>query len=299
MTSRSYLPRSSSAVDRRRFLQLGGLGAASAALLAACGAEGDSAIARVGVAPTTTALPDAVVDDAVLLRTASSIEYTAISIYDLVIGNTDLLDPANQAVAERLRDDHREHAAAVEALTAEIGGEPWTCGNPRLEEVVVPAILRAVLGAPATDDAPAVAPSDDPRRDVLHIAHAFEAFAGSTYQSLVAALTTPELRREAIRVAQDEVRHAALLAIAITGRPAGYVNPADVLAATGVAPAAAETSGSGMQVPPVYAVPGQFGNLGAIPLVIGAQDEVGNRAEFSLDTPSLNTFVYAYLTPSC
>lgn len=299
MTSRLHLPTSASTVDRRRFLQIGGLGAASAALLAACGAEGDSAIARVGVAPTTTALPDAVIDDAVLLRTASSIEYTAIGIYDLVIGNSDLLDPANQAVAERLRADHREHAAAIEALTAAVGGEPWGCGNPRLEEVVVPAILQAVLGAPATDDAPAVAPSDDPRRDVLHIAHAFESFAGSTYQSLMAVLSTPELRREAIRVAQDEVRHAALLAIAITGRPGGYVNPADVEAATGVPVAAPEATGSGMQVPPVYAVPSQFGNLGATPLTIGAQDEVGNRAQFALDTPSLNTFVYAYMTPSC
>ena len=50
-------------------------------------------------------------------------------------------------------------------------------------------------------------------------------------------------------------------------------------------------------IPAVYAVPGQFGSLAATPLVIGAPDpETGNRFVLNLETPSLNTYVYEYIT---
>ncbi len=273
-------------LGRRRFLHLGGVSVATAAVLAACGGTDSPGIAKIGTAPTTTVLPDAVVNDVVLLRTASSLEHTAISVYDLVIDNADLLDPAYNDLAKRFRDDHAEHAELMEQLTVEAGGEAWTCGNPRLDELVLPAILRAITG----DEAAGVAPSDDPRRDVLNVAQAFESLAGSTYQALMPVLSLPSLRKDAISVASQEVRHAAILSIAITGRPAGYMHPDEIAAATGQA--LVEIEGD---VPPVFAIPGQFGNLGATQLVIGAPNELGNRVSLNVETPSLNSLVYEYL----
>lgn len=273
-------------LGRRRFLHLGGASVATAAVLAACGGTESPGIAKIGMAPTTTELPPAVVNDAVLLRTASSLEHTAISIYDLVLDNADLLDPMYRELATRFRDDHAEHAALMEELTVEVGGEAWTCGNPRLDEIVVPAILRAITG----DEDAGLAPSDDPRRDVLNVAQAFESLAGSTYQALMPVLSLPALRKDAISIASQEVRHAAILSIAITGRPAGYMHPDEIAAATGQQPVVPESD-----VPPVYAIPGQFGNLGATQLVIGAPNEIGNRVEVNVETPSLNSLVYEYL----
>ena len=278
--------RAATLLGRRKFLHLGGASVATAAVLAACGGTDSPGIAKIGSAPTTTELPPPVVNDAVLLRTASSLEHTAISVYDLVIDNSDLLDPMYRDLAARFRDDHAEHAALMEELTVEVGGEAWTCGNPRLDEIVVPAILRAITG----DEAAGLAPSDDPRRDVLNVAQAFESLAGSTYQALMPVLSLPALRKDAISIASQEVRHAAILSIAITGRPAGYMHPDEIAAATGQQPVVPEAA-----VPPVYAIPGQFGNLGATQLVIGAPNDIGNRVELSVETPSLNSLVYEYL----
>ena len=52
-------------------------------------------------------------------------------------------------------------------------------------------------------------------------------------------------------------------------------------------------------IPVAYALPSTFGTLAGITLVIGAEDEVGLRRTFSLDTPSNNTFVFDYFEASC
>jgi hypothetical protein len=53
------------------------------------------------------------------------------------------------------------------------------------------------------------------------------------------------------------------------------------------------------QIPVAYALPSRFGTLAGVPLVVGAADEVGQRRAFSLDTPSLNTFVYDSTDGNC
>ena len=53
------------------------------------------------------------------------------------------------------------------------------------------------------------------------------------------------------------------------------------------------------EIPTVTAIPSQFGGLGPIQLVIGRGDENGTRLKINLETPSLNSFVYEYMTPSC
>lgn len=268
------------AVDRRHLFRIGGLSAATAALVAACGGTDSPGIARVGTAPTTTALPDAIVNDGVLLRTAASLERSVINVYSTLLDGG-LIPSALTGAAERFRDDHTAHAEALDSLTVEAGGEAFTCGNPRIDELVVPAILAAIAG----DEAAGTAPSDDPTRDALNVAHALENLATETYQSFLTMFSLPELRRQAMLIAAQEARHSSLLALAITGRPAGYVE--------------LEAPAEPPQIPVAYALPTVFGTLAGITLVVGAEDEVGLRKTFSLDTPSLNTFVYDYITPSC
>jgi len=267
-------------VGRRSFLRLGGAGLAGAALLSACGGTDSPGIARVGTAPTTTALPDAVVNDGVLLRTAASIERSVIGLYDTVL-DAGLIPSSLTATASRFRDDHIAHAEALDGLTTALGSEPWLCGNPRIEELLIPAILTAILG----DEAAGVAASDDPTRDVLNTAHVFESMATETYQSFVQLLSTPDLRRAAVTIGADEARHSSLLALTITGRPDGYLQ----LEAPATPPA----------IPVALALPSRFGTLGGLTLVIGAEDEVGLRRSINIDTPSYNTFVYDFLEPSC
>jgi rubrerythrin len=278
-------PRSSSPVGRRRFLQIGGLGVATATLVAACGGAESNSGARVGVAPERTDLPDAVITDVVLLRTASSLERSAIAVYDAVIGNTDLLAASLQDAAKRFRDDHVAHAELFEQLTTDAGGEAWSCGNPRIDQLLVAPVFAAIQGAKASGTVAEIPVSDDPKRDVLNFAHALEDLAAQTYQGLVPQFSEPDLRRQAMIIGSQEARHSSLLALAITGRTDGYV----------VQPAPADPP----KIPTVYAIPSTFGLQDGVQLVVGAEDEVGQRKTFNLETPSLNTFVYEYLTPEC
>jgi hypothetical protein len=267
-------------IDRRNLLRIGGLSAAAAALVAACGGTDSPGIARVGTAPTTTALPDAVVNDGVLLRTAASLERSVIDVYDVFLSEGFLPSSATE-LTQRFVADHTAHAEALDALTTAAGSEPFTCGNPRIGELVVPTILAAING----DDAAGIAPSDDPTRDALNVAFALESLAAETYQTFVQLLSLPELRREAMVIGGQEARHTSLLALAITGKPAGYLE--------------IEPPAEPPKIPVAYALPSTFGTLAGITLVIGAEDEVGLRRTIALDTPSLNTYVYDYITPSC
>jgi rubrerythrin len=306
---------------RRDMLRIGGFTVATAAVIAACGEHDRGQVGRVGAVPTTIKLPDAIVTNVALLRTASSLEHTAINVYNQVIGNSDLLDPALDDVAKRFMDDHVGHAALFEELTTRAGGTPWTCGNPKIDDAIINPILnRITKGAPATPTSKAIDPSDDPHRDVLNFAHGLESLAGATYQSLVALFSDPSLRADSMTVGAREARHAALLALTINAaRPEGLVNFNDAVNAEPAAPPTtlpaptttlqniANPSGSGppvlappqTEIPSVTAIPGQFGGLSAIQLVVGKGDENGTRLKINLETPSLNSFVYEYVTPTC
>jgi hypothetical protein len=105
-----------------------------------------------------------------------------------------------------------------------------------------------------------------------------------------------------------------MMALLITGTPAGYVSPQGIEDAVGgttttAAPsttqdiAAPTTVGDESPAPPatpipaVYAINGQFGSLAATQIVVGSPNpETGNRVTLNLETPSLNTFVYEYMT---
>ena len=137
---------------RREALKLGGGVVTLGALIAACGegVGGNEEAGRVGNAPLVEALPDYAVDDAVLLRTASSLEYTAAEAIRMALDLEGAVPDELVATMERLITDHEETGREMEELTSAAGGEPWGCSNPwfmeRLVQPVFDAIQSPVVG---------------------------------------------------------------------------------------------------------------------------------------------------------
>jgi hypothetical protein len=311
-----------SLLGRRDVLRAGGLTVAAAAVISACGEHARGEVGRVGAVPTTVPLPDAVVTNVVLLRTASSLQHSIIAVYDQIIGKSDLLDPKFNDLMKRFRADHADHAKTFEKLTTDAGGTAWTCANPKIDDTIInPVVSRIIKGVDASASAKAVGPSDDPRRDVLNFTHGLEFLAGATCQSFVVLFSDPSLRMAAMQVGARSARHAALLALTINpARPGGLVNftdavnaepaspPTTTIPATtttvqniatpsgGAAPAAPPPQ---TEIPSVTAIPSQFGGLAALQIVVGKGDENGTRLKLNLETPSLNSFIYEYMKPSC
>jgi len=232
-------------ISRRDALRVGGLSVFGAAFLAACGKQSgvvESAnILSEGVVPPTTALPAGIVTDVVLLRTAASLEYNAIDTYNAVLeGGLLTGDYAKLTDAvKRFRDDHQAHADAVNQLVVASGGKAHTCAN----------------------------------------SHALENLATQTYQGVVASLASPSLRGDAIRVAQDEARHAVVLAQVLNG---GYAS---------VGPTTNEATGK----PNVASVPSAYGSLSSVLLQVGAPNADGVKTALTLETPSLNGLIYDFV----
>ncbi|MFM9084969.1 MAG: ferritin-like domain-containing protein [Acidimicrobiia bacterium] len=261
-------------LSRRELLRLGALTLGTGGLLAACGTqagvEESPNVPSLGVAPETTALPAAEVTDAVLLRTAASLEWTAIDTYDAAIALGVLTGPYAGAatLARRFRDDHRGHADAVNALVEGLGAEPFECANARLMEIYVGPAL-ALITADETAD---------PAAEVALLAHALEQLATQTYQGVVTMLEDPALRAAALGIGGDESRHAALLARAIS--------PAIETIGTTIDPATGK--------PRIAAVPGAFGSLATVQVTLG-RDAQGAGTTLALDTPSLNSLAYDFV----
>ena len=310
-------PRSAS---RRDVLRIGGLSVATAAIISACGEHERGQVGRVGAVPTTVKLPDAPVTNVTLLRTASSLEHSIINVYNQIIGKTNLLDPRYNEMFTRFRDDHVADAKVFEDLTTAAGGTAWTCSNPKLDDTIMnPVLNRVTKPTPATTTSKAIKPSDDPHRDMLNFAHGLESMGAATQQALVALFTDPALRAKAMTVGARAARHAALLALTINpDRPGGLVNftdavnaepasPPTTVAATTTTQNIAAAAGGGKppvavqltEIPTLTAIPSQFGGLAATQIVVGAGDENGTRLKLNLETPSLNSFVYEYVKPSC
>jgi hypothetical protein len=258
---------------RRQLLHTGGLTLSLGAIIAACGEDraGGTEPGRVGNAPDVSALPEGEVDDLVLLRTAQSLEYTALDAYAEARG-FGVMSAEQDTIVQRFVDDHTGHSAALGGLITEAGGEEFACANPWLARRAMTPIFAAV------DD------SDDQLRDVLNIVSALENLLAASYQAFVGSLTSPDLRMKMMQTGADENRHAATMALTITGTPDGYVNP--VLLGE---PAPAEEP----EFPVVYGIPSTFGTVSAIELVVGAANDDGQRLTVLLQTPAANTYVYS------
>ena len=262
-------------ISRRDALRVGGLSVFGAAFLAACGKQSgvvpSANILSEGVVPPTTALPAGIVTDVVLLRTAASLEYNAIDTYNAVLEG-DLLtgDYAKLTDAvKRFRDDHQAHADAVNRLVVASGGKAHTCANSRIDTLYIQPAIALVT---AKDN-------PDMSKDVIALAHALENLATQTYQGVVASLTSPSLRGDAIRIAQDEARHAVVLAQVLNG---GYAS---------VGPTTNAATGK----PNVASVPSAYGSLSSVLLQVGTPNADGVKAALTLETPSLNGLIYDFV----
>ncbi len=265
-------------VTRRHAFKIGGLTVSLAALVAACGDDlnGDTAPGRVGYAPPVTDPPELTVDDAVLLRTASSLENTAVALYGSLLGLGGL-DDSTQTLVENLIDSHQAVADKMAALTDAGGGIPWECTNPWLDDRLIAPITEAIVE------------SDDPSRDILNLAVALENLAASTHQVFAVELMAPDAKLEALRAATLESRQSAAIVVLTRGAD-GYISPA--LFGEGI-----PTDPDG--IPYNYAVTDRFGSVGQAELIIGKADENGSRQSFTLQTPAENSYIYNELEPSC
>ena len=258
-------------LGRRQLLRNGGLALSMGAIVAACGSNrgGSTNPGRLGVADEAPELDQPPIDDVVLLRTAQSLEYTALAVY-AAAGATGELSSAESALTGRFVEDHTGHAARIGSLISDHGGAEFLCPNPFIMDRAVGPILGALDG------------SDDVHRDLLNIAHGFESLAGATYQALVGSLADLALRKEMMRIGGEENRHATALA--------GAINP-DVVFSPAMFGEPLSKDDDGFPIP--YQIPSTFGALTGIELVVGARDaDEGTRFSTLLQTPAQNSFVY-------
>jgi hypothetical protein len=262
-------------VGRRDALRIGGITLSLSAIVAACGDKrtGDSTPGRVGNAPIITAIPDLAVNDVVLLRTASSVELTAVEVYNTA-KSLGAFEGSTAELVDRLIADHTATAATMGELTENAGGTAWTDTNPWIMERSITPIFETI------------AVSDDPARDVINLAITLENLAAATHQGLVGVLSTSELRLAAAAASDASSRQSA----ALTHNAFGIAHRfSPVLVGE-----SAERNAEG--IPPQYAINSQFGSLGQLELVVGAADENGARTTFLLATPAANSFIYEELS---
>lgn len=247
-------------LTRRRLFKIGGYSITAAALLAACGTTyGETGIPQAGDAPTLATAPENTVDDAALLRTASSLEYSVINVYTKVI-DAGLLSAPHKDLAAMFRDHHRGHAAFFGELTKDVGGVAFDKPNVAFDTNVIAKVLSEIEQ------------SADKPGDMLRLAHALEGVAAATYQAFVPALAGYSNRRDIMVVGSVEARHAAALAGALGGKIT-------------FDPAVKETPPEGPNVP-IYQVPSAFGNQGLTPVIL-------NGRKVDLDVPGPNSYEYA------
>jgi hypothetical protein len=264
----------SSPISRRELIRTGGLALSMGAILAACGSNrtGSTDPGRLGVAPPAPTLPEVEVNDVVLLRTAQSLAHTNVAVYAGLL-ELDVLSSAERALMTRCSADHVAQSGVLDGLIAAAGGEPFACPNPFLLDRAVTPTLAAIDG------------SDDPHRDVINIAHAFEKITAASYQDMVTAFEDPSLRAEAARAIDVASRHSA--AIARLAHPSPFPAYSPELVGE---PAEPDASG----FPVLYAIPSVFGLLSGVDLLVGIRNSEGTRYSTQLQTPAANSFVYDY-----
>jgi len=282
MTKRSNSPLTTGNLDarvgRRQALKIGGLSISLAAVVAACGDDrtGDATPGRVGNAPKVTSPPEYPVNDAVLLRTASSLEITAIAVYQTA-QDLGVLDGDLATLVERLIEDHQATADRMGELTEAAGGTAWTTTNPWIMERTIEPIIATIAAPPERT-------AEEIGLDVVNLAITLENMASATHQTLTALLTESEQRIAVANASAEEARHSATLVLEVFGT-ARRVSP-DLTGGEVV-----NTDG----IIPRYAIETTFGSLAQQELLVGAMDENGNRSSYLLATPAGNSLIYEEL----
>jgi hypothetical protein len=260
-------------LSRRRLLAAGGAGVALAGLVAACSDDTEeSAIPETGEPAPVQTLPEAAVTDAVLLRTASSVVHNLVDAYDRVL-EAGVLDGAERGVVEEFRQSLDVHSEVLADATEQAGGEPFEEPNPNVTTYVVDPGFELIAEG-----------GDDPQ-EMIRFLHALESAATATLQGFVPLLSDPELRQVAMEVGGVEARHATVLSGYLDGTtvlPATSVQQPETTSAATTTTAAAAT---GVVPAPVAQVPGAFGSLTAVTVVL-------NGEELTINTPGPNSYIY-------
>ena len=249
-------------INRRTMLRSTGIIAASGAVLAACGSSSASkTIARVGETPEITKLGEATVTDVVLLRTAMSVETMAKTILtDTAVTS---LVANGVGIVSGFANAHTSHLANLRSLISARGGEAYEEPNEKLMASYGTQALGLVAEGKSADD-------------VSSLMLATETLVASMYQYFVSLTAEPALRASMIRMGAQASRAAAVAA--------QLINPGIGAFAPGV-----DKDG----VATVATLPSAFGALSAVQVQLGpVNPETGSRATVSMDTPSLNSFIY-------
>lgn len=248
--------------SRRSLLGTGGLLTASAAFLAACAKTESAGIARLGEAPAIEKLSEAEVTDAVLLRTAQSLENMVASMLsDSAV--TSAVDAKTAPLVAKFASAHKANASALSSLVSANGGEPYTGTNEKLMVAYGQAALDLVKESKDSTDA-------------VTLAMALETLSAASYQYFVSLTANKSLRAEMMKLGATSSRRAAVAAQTLnsgTGAFAPSVNDAGE--------------------PNVATLPSAFGLLSSVQVSLGpVNKESGVRASVLMDTPSLNSFIY-------
>lgn len=259
---------------RRALLRNSLLAVGAGAVLAACGdRSGSTDPGRVGVASPLPTLPETgEVTDATWLRTLQSLEHTMLAVYAGLAANGGLPGDA-AALAEPFTAAHTAAAAQLAELVAGAGGDDFACPNPFFNDRYVDPVLASFGETKGTADAD---------RDAAQVAYWFEEWAARSYQAAAARTwDDPDLRVPLIRLAAEASRRVAGLALAFDDSL--VLSPA--LTGDTVQP-----DDAGFVV--LYAIPSQFGQVGAIELRYGKPNADGAYAAVSLQTPADNSLLY-------
>ena len=184
-------------LNRRRFLHIGGLTIATAAVFAACG---DSELTGVNEQQEEEK-EEGDAGDIRILRTASSLELLAVEVYGKALDSGLVKTVVVADAAKLFQEQHREHAQLFQGATKRLGGEPFEEPNP-----VVMKSLEGPLSQLA-DEA-----------GVVTLALDLERAAAATYQASVGRFKDAALNQAAMSVGGVEARHAAVLSAAL-GQP--------------------------------------------------------------------------------
>lgn len=315
--------------SRRSALKIGGLTVSIAALAAACGEDRgqDPSLGRIGNAPVVSTPPAYESDDLVLLRTAASLEFTAIEVYQAALGLDGAIPAEVVPTIERLIENHRGIGERMVELTEANGGEAWTCSNPWLmDRVIGPAlelIQANVVGIVQDDtsmvqvngevlpiadvvttslgeitlisDASGAAVGDEIEFSRLQGAKSEDTMAFANALENLAAASHQELASATSIV---EARAAHLDAAVLESRHSGVLAIV-ILGAEGyISPAL-----FGQDVPPSargqirhFAVESIFGQTGQTEIKAGPGDLNAVRQSVVLQTPAANSLIYNELS---
>ena len=193
--------------NRRDLFRMGGITVLGAALIAACGSDGDSKHSGTDAATTTVAGAPSM--DLILARTAASLEKLAVDTYGTAAGL--ITTPAVLAAATMFAGHHQMHLDALNGVLTGAGATAVT----EMNQAVYDALIAPALATASTE------------ADAVNIALALEEAAAQTYAYAGGTLSTPALRSTIMTIGGVEARHAAVLRMAALAQSPLEVFPGD------------------------------------------------------------------------